>query len=77
VELTGNGGTPLASATLPDATVHAWQEFAFRVSLDPGEHVLVARATDRKGNTQPVTANWNALGYANNAVRPTRVRVRG
>lgn len=78
VELSGNDGTPLASTKLPaDTTAHAWQEFTFRVSLDPGEHVLVARATDRKGNTQPATANWNALGYANNAARPTRVRVRG
>jgi Mo-co oxidoreductase dimerisation domain len=58
------------------ATPFAWQEFAFRVSLDPGDHVLIARATDRGGNTQPVQTRWNALGYANNAARPTRVRVR-
>jgi DMSO/TMAO reductase YedYZ molybdopterin-dependent catalytic subunit len=78
VELSGNGGTPLASTTVPaGTTAQAWQEFSFRVSLVPGEHVLTARATDRNGNTQPETANWNALGYSNNAVRPTRVRVRG
>jgi DMSO/TMAO reductase YedYZ molybdopterin-dependent catalytic subunit len=78
VELSGNDGRRLASTTLPvDATAVAWHEFAFRVSLEPGEHVLVARATDRKGNTQPVAGNWNALGYANNAVRPTRIRLGG
>lgn len=78
VELGGDDGRPLASTTLPvDTTAEAWHEFAFRVSLDPGEHVLVARATDRRGNTQPAAGKWNALGYANNAVRPTRIRVRG
>ena len=54
----------------------AWHEFVFAISLAPGEHVLTARAIDRDGNTQPLTQRWNALGYANNAVRPTRVRVR-
>lgn len=77
VVLSESSGTPLASTTFPtDASPHAWHEFAFRVLLDPGDHVLVARATDREGNTQPRSANWNALGYANNAVRPTRIRVR-
>jgi DMSO/TMAO reductase YedYZ molybdopterin-dependent catalytic subunit len=71
------GSAPIASTTLPaDAAPYAWREFLLRVSLDPGDHVLVARATDRNGNTQPLSPRWNALGYANNAVRPTRIRVR-
>ena len=76
VELSESGGRPLASTTLPVATPYAWREFAFRVSLGPGDHVLIARATDRGGNTQPLSPRWNALGYANNAVRPVRIRVR-
>ena len=60
----------------PEAARFAWHEFAFRVSLPPGEHVLVALATDREGNAQPLSPRWNSLGYANNAVRPTRIRVR-
>jgi DMSO/TMAO reductase YedYZ molybdopterin-dependent catalytic subunit len=60
-----------------DAARFAWHEFVFRISLDPGEHDLVARAVDRDDNTQPMTPNWNSLGYANNAVRPVRIRVRG
>jgi DMSO/TMAO reductase YedYZ molybdopterin-dependent catalytic subunit len=70
-------GKPLASTTVPAGSAsHAWQEFVFHVSLDPGDHILVARATDRDGNTQPTSARWNTLGYANNATSPTRVRVR-
>ena len=77
IELSDSTGRPLASTSLPpDGTHHAWREFALRVALDPGSHSLIARATDRDGNTQPLSPQWNALGYANNAVRPTRVRVR-
>ncbi len=77
VELTADGGRPLGTMTAPaDAPRFAWHEFVFRISLGPGEHVLVARAIDLDDNTQPTTPRWNALGYANNAVRPTRIRVR-
>jgi DMSO/TMAO reductase YedYZ molybdopterin-dependent catalytic subunit len=77
VELIEGGGEPIASSTLPAARApYAWREFAFRVSLGPGEHVLAARATDREGHTQPLSPRWNELGYANNAVRPSRIRVR-
>ncbi|HKC90076.1 MAG TPA: Gmad2 immunoglobulin-like domain-containing protein [Candidatus Limnocylindria bacterium] len=77
VDLTESDGTPLGSTTFPaDQAALAWREFTFRLTLDPGEHALVVRATDREGNTQPLTPRWNALGYANNAVRPTRIRVR-
>jgi hypothetical protein len=40
------------------------------------EYSLLIRAVDAAGNAQPLTPRWNALGYANNAVRPTRIRVR-
>ena len=78
IDLMKSDGTPLGSTTVPpDAPVFAWHEFGFRLSLDPGEYILVARATDRDGNTQPLSPRWNALGYANNGVRPVRIRVRG
>jgi DMSO/TMAO reductase YedYZ molybdopterin-dependent catalytic subunit len=77
VDLSESDGTTLGSTTFLAVTpAFAWREFAFAISLDTGDHVLVSRATDRDGNTQPVSPRWNALGYANNAVRPTRVRVR-
>ena len=78
VELSADGKGPLATITVAaDSRRFAWHEFVFRISLGPGEHVLVARAIDRDENTQPMTQRWNALGYANNSVRPTRIRVRG
>jgi DMSO/TMAO reductase YedYZ molybdopterin-dependent catalytic subunit len=78
VELSMDGKrTDDAMTVAADAARFAWHEFAFRISLDPGDHVLVAQGTDREGNTQPLSLRWNALGYANNAVRPVRIRVRG
>jgi DMSO/TMAO reductase YedYZ molybdopterin-dependent catalytic subunit len=77
VELSESEGAPLASTTLStNPTPYAWHEFAFRVAFKRGDHVLFARATDNEGNTQPMSPRWNALGYANNAVRPVRIRVR-
>ena len=77
VDLTKSDGSALGSMTVrAGAAAFAWQAFSFSISLDTGEHVLHARATDREGNTQPLSARRNALGYANNAVRPTRIRVR-
>jgi DMSO/TMAO reductase YedYZ molybdopterin-dependent catalytic subunit len=77
VELSADGNGQLATMTAPaDAAPFAWHEFSFEISLDPGEHALIARAFDCDDNAQPLSPRWNALGYANNAVRPIRVRVR-
>ena len=35
-----------------------------------------ARATDLAGRTQPDRAEWNRLGYGNNAVQQVPVRAR-
>ena len=77
VELSVDGGPPLATMTVAaDAPRFAWHEFLFRIPLQPGAHVVVARAIDCEDNAQPLFPRRNALGYANNAVRSTRVRVR-
>jgi DMSO/TMAO reductase YedYZ molybdopterin-dependent catalytic subunit len=75
VDLSEGGGSIASTTFSADGARYAWQEFVFGVSLGPGDHVLVARATDREGNTQPRSPRWNALGYANNAALPMRIRV--
>lgn len=40
-----------------------------------GEAMLMARATDELGQTQPLAQSWNRLGYGNNAVQPRRVTI--
>lgn len=55
---------------------HSWQWWELIVHLDaPGPVALRARATDLAGRTQPEHAEWNRLGYGNNAVTPTSVRL--
>ncbi|MEW5926801.1 MAG: sulfite oxidase [Gemmatimonadota bacterium] len=41
----------------------------------PGEYLLMARATDAAGNTQPLAPVSNELGYGNNCVQRVRVVV--
>jgi len=76
VEVSVDGRSHRAPLATADSAHFAWREFLLRLVLDPGDHVLVPRAIDRDGNTQPLSPRWNALGYANNAVRPIRIRVR-
>ena len=42
---------------------------------EPGEYLIMARATDREGRQQPMDATWNVQGYGNNGVREHAIRV--
>ena len=52
-----------------------WWELITRVQ-EPGSVTLRARATDLAGRTQPEVAEWNHLGYGNNAIQQVEVRIR-
>ena len=83
VEMTRDGGEEWVA--IPTSFVGArpspygWAKFTSHNPLPPGideEWSVLVRAVDAAGNTQPLEPRWNALGYANNAVRPVRIRVR-
>lgn len=83
VDLSRNGGNEWAPIPSPflqaSPSPQGWTRFSHELLLRPGideEWSLVVRAIDAAGNTQPLAQTWNALGYANNAARPTRIRVR-
>lgn len=42
----------------------------------PGFYVIRVRATDERGNVQPVEAKWNYRGLANNSIHQVPVEVR-
>ncbi|MGK5681364.1 hypothetical protein [Actinoplanes sp. URMC 104] len=46
----------------------AWQRWELDWRPAAGSHVLQARATDVRGNTQPDIAQFNTLGYRFDAV---------
>ena len=53
---------------VPDASGHAWSRFSYEWTPRRGAHVLMARATDTKGRTQPLVAAYNEQGYFFDAV---------
>ncbi len=68
VEVSDDGGNTWSSAQLePSGSAHAWRAWSFAWDATPGDHELVSRATDDAGARQPITADWNTGGYANNA----------
>jgi DMSO/TMAO reductase YedYZ molybdopterin-dependent catalytic subunit len=91
VELSTDGGDTWVDAELfgPDYA-GAWRLFRSDWTPDPGDYVLLSRATDDRGRRQPVRISdpdawraaldddefpWNEGGYAANPVEPNGVAV--
>lgn len=56
---------------------YAWRGFEYEwTPSGAGHHIIRSRATDATGATQPDVAEWNALGYGNNAIQTVSVNVR-
>ncbi|MDL5361970.1 sulfite oxidase [Halalkalicoccus sp. NIPERK01] len=92
VEISTNGGETWSDADLGELALgrYAWRRFRAEWAPEPGEHRLLARATDAKGRVQPARIAepdpertgiaedaypWNTQGYGNNAHRPLGVSV--
>ena len=76
VEVSTDGGATFDAAVLdPALGPNAWRGWSFEWNAAPGEYLLSSRATDSKGNTQPLDPPWNLKGYANNAVERITVQV--
>lgn len=65
---TDNGTTWRRARPLAPCDDTTWQRWAIDTTLPPGNHNLLARATDHTGTTQPDTTPYNNLGYLFNAV---------
>ncbi len=57
------GGEPVRARLHGPNLPQSWVRWTARVDLPPGEHALLARATDRDGVSQPETVPFNANGY--------------
>ena len=76
VEVSTDDGGHWADAELgPSTGRYAWREFRTGWDAEPGDHVLLARATDETGQVQPTGPAWSRGGFANNGSEPVRVRV--
>jgi DMSO/TMAO reductase YedYZ molybdopterin-dependent catalytic subunit len=60
-----------------DLGSYAWRSWSWTWEPEgSGDYELWCRARDASGNEQPVDADWNVKGYANNAVQRVPVTVR-
>ncbi len=77
VELSTDGGATWREAALgPERSTAAWREWRTDWTPAPGTYDLLARGTDRSGETQGLEQRRTALGYMNNAAQPVRVVAR-
>jgi sulfane dehydrogenase subunit SoxC len=76
VEISIDGGATWTATELePPTSRWAWRRWQATWDATPGEHVLCCRAGDGAGNIQPVEADWNVGGYANNGLQRVPVTV--
>ncbi|HET9311264.1 MAG TPA: sulfite oxidase [Actinomycetota bacterium] len=76
VEVSVDGCERWTDAALePAPSPYAWHRWTFDWTATPGIHEVACRATDADGVTQPLEAEPNIGGYANNAVHRVRVTV--
>jgi DMSO/TMAO reductase YedYZ molybdopterin-dependent catalytic subunit len=77
VEVSTDRGETWSPARLgTDRAPWAWRQFTYEWRVtEPGTYVVLSRATDTQGRTQPLVAEWNPAGYLWNAVDQQRVTV--
>ena len=70
VELSFNEGALWQRAAMHSGgDRYAWRVFSIEYApRSPGYTTVLARATDSRGNTQPIVAPWNPLGYFWNGI---------
>ncbi|RDK01020.1 oxidoreductase [Paraburkholderia lacunae] len=76
VEVSVGGGSWQEAHLISERKRHSWQwwELITRTN-EPGVVTLRARATDLAGRSQPECAEWNRLGYGNNAIDEVPVHI--
>ena len=76
VDVSVNGGDWQEARLVSERHRYSWQWWEVITRLETsGDLTLRARATDLAGRTQPERAEWNRLGYGNNAIQEVPVRV--
>lgn len=78
VEVSTDDGSTWEQASLEDSeSPYAWRQWTFDwEASQPGFYLVRARATDQLGNVQPMKAQWNFRGFANNSIHAVPVRIR-
>lgn len=75
VEWSVDKGEWRQASLIPPVLERAWVRFELTWTAKPGEHVVRVRATDARGNAQPMSQPANRKGYLLNVVLPHPVTV--
>jgi sulfane dehydrogenase subunit SoxC len=76
VDVSLDRGATWSQAVLREPNIsRAWVRWELEWDARPGEHVIITRATDERGTTQPASIPWNAQGYGYNVAVPHPVKV--
>jgi DMSO/TMAO reductase YedYZ molybdopterin-dependent catalytic subunit len=76
VEVSVDRGAAWRPVTLREPNLpRAWVRWDFEWDARPGEHVILSRASDEHGHSQPSAIPWNAQGYGYNVPVPHPVKV--
>lgn len=79
VDVSADSGATWQPARLTgEQAKYTWRRFEFTFeATKPESYLILSRATDTNGRTQPVTPAWNPSGYLWNAPDAVRVEVKG
>jgi sulfite oxidase len=77
VEISTDSGNAWEPAHLgTEKARYAWRLWSYeRKAAKPGAYVLMSRATDNRGRTQPATPVWNPSGYLYNTIDRVTIHV--
>jgi DMSO/TMAO reductase YedYZ molybdopterin-dependent catalytic subunit len=76
IEVSVNGGDWQEARLVSDRNRYSWQWWELITRVEKSDALMLrARATDLAGRTQPERAEWNRLGYGNNAIQEVPIRV--
>jgi DMSO/TMAO reductase YedYZ molybdopterin-dependent catalytic subunit len=76
VEYSLDRGATWRPAALREPNIaRAWARWDFEWDARAGDHAILTRAADDRGNTQPASIPWNAQGYGYNVPVPHPVKV--
>lgn len=73
---TDHGQTWTNAALKQDRNRYGWVTWSYQWSVsEPGEYVIMTKATDSMARTQPAKPFWNRKGYGYNAIDQIKVKI--